>query len=98
MTSYARFDKLARELDAERCTSEDFGQHHPEDHHMTAAQRDLPARRFALHATPPFGSVVIVDGLEKAGWYNGCSGVVASGKLCGGERAAARASRLGARR
>lgn len=88
MESYAKFDALARELDAEPSHQLDgtWTKRRPEDFYLQPATRDAEARTLA--ACAPLGSTVELDGLVKQPVYNGKQGVVVSGRLCQGERLA----------
>ena len=88
MVSYAKFDKLARELDTESTNPTDgtWTKRRPDDFYMDPAVRDREAKTLA--ACAPLGSVVELDGLVQQHFYNGRKGLVVSGRLCKGERIA----------
>jgi len=88
MVSYAKFDKLARELDSESTNPTDgtWTKRRPDDFYMDPAVRDREGKTLA--ACAPLGSVVELDGLVKQHFYNGRKGLVVSGRLCKGERIA----------
>ena len=89
MVSYAKFDKLARELDGESTNPTDgtWTKRRQDDFYLDPAVRDREAKTLA--ACAPLGSVVELDGLVKQPFYNGRKGLVVSGRLCKGERLAA---------
>jgi hypothetical protein len=88
MVSYAKFDKLARELDGESTNPTDgtWTKRRPDDFYLDPAVRDREAK--TLSAAAPLGSVVELEGLVKQPFYNGRKGLVVSGRLCKGERLA----------
>ena len=88
MVSYAKFDKLARELDTESTNPTDgtWTKRRQDDFYLDPAVRDREAKTLA--ACAPLGSAVELDGLVKQPFYNGRKGLVVSGRLCKGERIA----------